>query len=124
MPKRILVVDDDENLIGLATIGLQEAGYEVLQAHDGKEGLDAARKHKPDLLLLDLQMPRMHGYQVCEAIKTDAKLSHIKIIIVSAKNYAVDQKTAKNLGADEYMVKPYNFANLIKTIKTVLGETQ
>ena len=115
------MVDDDEEIVGFVTMGLESAGYEVLSALDGEEGLYLARTSRPDLILLDLAMPRMHGFEVCEAIRSDRDLSGTKIVVTSGKNYAADMKRAKALGADLYVVKPYGCQQILDVVGKVLG---
>lgn len=119
--KKILVVDDDPEIVGFVEMSLRDAGYEVYTAEDGRKGLDAARAHRPDLVLLDLAMPVMHGYEVCHALRADAELKAVKIVVTSGKSYPVDIKNAKAAGADHYMVKPYGLAQLLDTVAGVLG---
>src|SRR5438309_170218 len=87
IPKKILIVDDDHEIRAFMTLGLESAGFEVLCAVDGDEGLFVAKRDKPDLIVLDLTMPRMHGYAVCEAVRADKELAKTKIVVTSGKNY-------------------------------------
>lgn len=121
MAKRILVVDDDPAMSQFVLLGLENAGYEVCKAEDGEIGLRQAKELKPDLVVLDLAMPKMHGYEVCKAIRSDQALSKLKIIVTSGKSYPVDIKTAKNVGADRYLVKPYPVQALLTAIEELLG---
>lgn len=121
MPKRILVVDDDAVMSQFVLLRLKEAGYDVAAAPDGEEGLRQARELKPDILVLDVAMPKMHGYAVCKALRADASLSGLKILVTSGKSYPVDIKTAKKLGADRYLVKPYPMQELLAAIEELLG---
>lgn len=120
--KRVLVVDDDEEIVGFVEMGLTEAGYEVLTANNGQRGLDLARSARPDLVLLDLSMPVMHGYQVCQALRSDRSFDSMKIVITSGKSYPVDIRTAKDAGADHYMVKPFDLNQLLDMVSLALGE--
>lgn len=119
--KKILVVDDDPEIVGFVEMTLKEAGYEVFTAENGKEGVKQAKAHRPDLVLLDLAMPVMHGYEVCHALRADEELKTVKIIVTSGKSYPVDIRNAKNAGADHYMVKPYGLAQLLDTIQGMLS---
>jgi DNA-binding response OmpR family regulator len=121
MPKRILVVDDDPVMTQLVLLRLQYAGYEVSTAADGEQGLQQAKKVKPDLMVLDLAMPNMHGYEVCKAIRADQALASLKIIVTSGKSYPVDIKAAKHVGADRYLVKPYPMQTLLAAIEELLS---
>src|SRR5437870_1062900 len=100
-----------------------DAGYQILQAADGQEAVRLARSEKPDLVLLDLYMPKMHGYEVCKEIRgdPDREVAGIKIIIISVKNYPVDIKTAKEVGADQYIVKPHSVKELMKVVEKQVG---
>lgn len=122
MSKKILVVDDDPIMMGFVLLQLKDAGYDVSTAENGAEGLEKARKNKPDLMVLDLAMPKMHGYEVCKTIKSDPALNSIKIVITSGKNYPVDIRTAKEVGADRYLVKPYAGQDLLKTVAELLEQ--
>lgn len=121
MPRRILVVDDDPVMIQFVVLRLEHAGYEVLTAADGQQGLRQAKELKPDLMVLDLAMPVMHGYEVCKAIRSDQAMAGLKIIVTSGKSYPSDIKTAKNVGADRYLVKPYPVQTLLTAIEELLG---
>lgn len=119
--KKVLVVDDDEEIVGFAEMVLRDAGYEVYTAYDGHAGLELARSARPDLVLLDLAMPIMHGYEVCHAIRADSSMNDIKIVVTSGKSYPVDIKNAKEAGADHYMVKPFGVKQLIDMVSRALG---
>lgn len=119
--KKVLVVDDDEEVISFVEMTLKEAGYEVYVARNGQQGLDLARSARPDLLLLDLAMPVMHGYEVCQAIRSDPSFNDMKIVVTSGKSYPVDIKNAKDAGADHYMVKPYGLDQLLDMVSRALG---
>lgn len=116
------MVDDDEEIVSFVQMSLKEAGYEVYTAENGKKGLDLIRSNHPDLVLLDLAMPVMHGYEVCQAVRADATLKDVKIVVTSGKSYPVDIKNAKDAGADHYMVKPYGLNQLLDMVGRVLGE--
>ena len=116
-PQRILVVDDDPDILDFAAMGLRMCGYDVLTAPDGEEGVKVAKEQKPDLIVLDLSMPRMHGYQVCKAVREDPTIAATKIVITSGKSYAVDIRTAMEAGANEYLVKPYDMTMLLGAVR-------
>jgi DNA-binding response OmpR family regulator len=115
---RILVVDDEPDLVMVLKIGLETAGYDVLTASDGEQGLALARQSMPDLLVLDLMLPRMDGYKVCRALKFDERYKKIPIFILSARSGETDRRLALELGADEFHSKPYNMGELIGRIRT------
>ncbi|MBI4387371.1 MAG: response regulator [Elusimicrobia bacterium] len=120
MAHKILVVEDDPDVSSFLTFGLKHAGYEVFHAQDGEEGLYLTKATRPDLIVLDLHMPRMHGFAVCEALRADPELARIKIIVSTAKNYQVDRKAAAAAGADRFMVKPYGIKDLLDNISELL----
>jgi two-component system alkaline phosphatase synthesis response regulator PhoP len=98
------------------------SGFEVLSAYDGEKGLAAAQASRPDLIVLDLQMPRMHGYEVCQAVRADKEISKTKIVITTGKGYLVDMKTAMDLGADRFVLKPYGIKQLVGLIEELIGK--
>jgi DNA-binding response OmpR family regulator len=120
--KRVLVVDDDDDMRELM-IMLLSGTYEVAAARDGKEGLEMVRRLRPDLVVLDLLMPRMHGFEVCRHIRADEDLKAVKVLISSSKSYQHDQNTAVNeTGADGYIVKPFDISEFLARIAAMLGE--
>ena len=122
MAKKILIIDDEAELVDLVKIRLEAAGYEVLKAFDGREGLDKAKLEKPDLILLDIMMPKMDGYKVCGLLKMDARYQKIPIVLFSAKAQKEDAQLAKEVGADLYITKPFEASVLLAKIKEFLGE--
>ncbi len=118
---KIVVVDDDADIRRIAELSLRMAGFHVLTAEDGEAGLQLIRAENPPVVLLDLMMPKMHGFAVCQAIRSDPKLQGTFIIVASAKAYSADIKKAKELGADQYINKPYDPEALINTIRTALA---
>ncbi len=121
MAKRILVVDDEVDLVDVLATHLEHDGFEVLKALDGKEGYEKAQTHKPDVVILDLRMPRMDGFQVCRLIKFDDFLKNIKVIILTAHNSESDRKTCETVGADAFLGKPYDYPHLLKTVQDLVG---
>lgn len=117
---RILVVDDEPDLVTVLKIGLETEGYDVLTASDGEQGLALARQFMPDLLMLDLMLPRMDGYKVCRALKFDERYKKIPIFILSARSGETDRRLALELGADEFHSKPYNMRDLVARVRTRL----
>lgn len=122
MAKKILVIDDEKELLVLITKRLQDAGFEVITADNGMEGMEKARNLNPDLILLDILMPKMDGYEVCRLLKFDDKYKSIPIIILTAKTQESDKCTGSKVGADGYITKPFDVQPLIKLIKKHLGE--
>jgi two-component system alkaline phosphatase synthesis response regulator PhoP len=107
-PKRILVVDDETRVREMIEFRLRLFGYEVLQAADGREALAVASSEKPDLVLLDVMMPELDGFQVCSRLKQDEGTKHIPVVMLTAKADAKDVTRSFNSGASDYVVKPYD----------------
>ncbi len=118
--KTILLIDDDEICRAPAAELLRRSHWHVLEAEDGESGLQLAVEHRPDVILCDLLMPRVNGYQVCRAVREHMELRHTKIIVVTGRDYAADRKSAEEAGADDYLVKPIEFSALKEAIARVL----
>lgn len=126
MSKKILMVDDDVDFCAAAKLLLESKAYEVVLAHDGKEGLDKVRAAGPDLVILDVMMPEMNGYDVCVVLKSDPKLSHIPIILLTAVDQSIFKTTyTKEMGlmteADDYIAKPVDSAELARRVERLLS---
>jgi len=119
-PPRILIVDDNETNRDILDARLKTQGYELLQAADGEEALAAARQHLPDLILLDVMMPKIDGIEVCRQLKSDANLPFMPIILVTAKADSRDVVAGLDAGADEYLTKPIDQAALVARVRSVL----
>ncbi|MCX5751634.1 MAG: response regulator [Candidatus Saganbacteria bacterium] len=119
--KKILVVDDEADIVDLLTLRLEGEGFEVISAGDGNAGLDKARREKPDLIILDLMLPKIDGYRVCRLLKFDEKYKNIPIIMFTARGQDEDRKLGEEVGADAYLVKPFDPQLLMKTINRLLG---
>lgn len=115
--KRLLIVDDEADLAEMIKFRMENNGYEVLLAHDGQAALEMARKEKPDLIILDLMLPKMDGYKVCGLLKKDGRYAHIPVIIFTAKGQEEDMKLGEELGADAYIIKPFEPQVLLGKIK-------
>ena len=115
--KRLLIVDDEVDLVDMIKFRLEANGYEVLVANDGQQALETARKEKPDLMILDLMLPKMDGYKVCGLLKKDARYANIPIILFSAKAQEDDKKLGQEVGADAYISKPFEPEVLLNKIK-------
>jgi DNA-binding response OmpR family regulator len=122
--KRILLVDDEKDLVETVTFRLEAMGYEVIPAYDGQEGLDKAKKQKPDLIILDLMLPKMDGYKVCRLLKFDEKYKHIPILMFTARAQEADKKTGQEVGADDYITKPFEPQALLAKIKELLKSNE
>jgi DNA-binding response OmpR family regulator len=117
---RVLVVDDEADLIRILQFGLQAIGYQVETASDGQEALKKARETKPDIILLDLMLPKLDGYKVCRLLKFDERYKNIPIIILSARTQEGDQLLAMEMGANRFITKPYDFSEVLSHIEALL----
>ena len=122
--EKILVVEDEENIQELIRYNLTKEGYQVSCALSGEKGLDAARTESPDLVLLDLMLPGLDGLDVCRELKRDAATQGIAVIMVTAKGDETDIVTGLELGADDYVVKPFSPKILLSRVKAVLRRHQ
>ena len=122
MSKKILLLDDDEDFLSVTTKVLTQIGkFEVISTSDSANAVELIRKEKPDLLLLDIMMPKVDGFTICKNVKTAPDLKHIKIVVYSAKIFDVDKKKALKLGADAYISKVIESSKLMDTIHQVLS---
>ena len=120
MAKKILIVDDEEDIAFSVARRLSAVGYEVVCAEDGVEGLQRAQTENPDLILLDLMLPKMDGYKVCRLLKFDERYKRIPIIMVSARSQDEDIALGRETGAEAYMTKPVDSAALLDKVKELL----
>ena len=118
--EKILVVDDDTNICELLRLYLTKEGYQVTTANDGEEGLEKFNQLKPDMVLLDVMMPKMDGIEFCRYVKNKLELSHIPVILLTAKNKEEDRAEAYEVGADAFISKPFNLAVLHARIRNLL----
>lgn len=116
----ILIVDDEADLLELIEYNLKKEGYNVLKAENGMEGIRLARKHHPDLILLDIMMPRMTGFEVCKIIREDNDLKQVPVIFLTARSDEETEVTGLDVGADDFLPKPISTVKLVARIKTVL----
>jgi two-component system, OmpR family, phosphate regulon response regulator PhoB len=117
---KILIVEDDPDISSLLDFNLQKAGYQTFQAASGEEALLSAQKYPPDLVLLDLLLPGLDGLEVCRRMKRDPALQHIPIVMVTAKGEEMDRVVGLELGADDYVVKPFSVREIILRIQKQL----
>src|SRR3569832_1795092 len=122
MSKIVLVVDDNQDAINILSAILKKAGYLVGVAKDGQEALQKLNSDIPSLILLDVMMPKMDGYEVCKAIKTNPAVSQIPILMISAKTDGVSQKRGLELGAADYLKKPIQPNEILRKVKLYLGD--
>jgi two-component system, OmpR family, phosphate regulon response regulator PhoB len=120
MPERILLVDDEPDLIELLRVNLDQAGYTVDSAEDGRAALVSIRRNPPDLLILDLMLPDVSGSEICRRVRADPQLSGIPIIMLTAKADEVDRVVGLELGADDYVTKPFSPREMTLRVRAVL----
>ena len=121
MSKRILLIEDDADMVEAVKLRLEANNYEVLIARDGPEGLEMARTENPDLIILDIMLPKMDGFNVCRMLKFDEKFKKIIIIILSAKVQKSDIERGTEVGADAYVTKPFKSEELLAKINELLA---
>jgi DNA-binding response OmpR family regulator len=122
MSARILAVDDSPTILEMIKAILEAGGYEVLTAADGAEALEKARAEKPDLILLDVMLPKLDGYRVCRLLKFDQNYKHIPIIMLTAKTEEQSMATGLRTGADQYLTKPIEPETLLASVAEELGK--
>ena len=122
--QRILIIEDEEDILNLLRYTLQSSGYDVITSGNGRDGLDKARSHDPDLVLLDLMLPGLGGFEVCRELKADQNTKAIPVIMLTAKGEEVDRIVGLELGADDYVVKPFSPRELILRVKAVLRRAE
>jgi CheY-like chemotaxis protein len=120
-PQTILVVDDEPALLRLMAFLLQRKGYGMLTATNGEEALRVLREHRPDLILLDIMMPRLDGYEVAKAIRSDPVTADIPIVMLSAKAQNEDIERGRSVGVDTYITKPFDPEKLAETVAALLA---
>lgn len=117
---KILIAEDERDIRNLIAFTLQFAGHQVVASADGAEALEIARRDIPDLIVLDIRMPRMDGYEVCKQIKADNTLKHIPVVFLTAKGQETEMQTGYALGAAEYIIKPFTPDQLTELLQAVL----
>ena len=120
---RILVVDDEVYIVHILDFSLGMEGYEVVTALDGEQALEKVAQQKPDLIVLDIMMPKLDGYETCKMLKADPETRSIPIILLSAKGRNIDQKIGFEVGADDYITKPFSPRKLVERINSILGQS-
>jgi DNA-binding response OmpR family regulator len=121
MNKHVLIADDEPNIVISLEFLMKREGHRVTIARDGDTALAAIRSERPDLVLLDVMMPRLGGFEVCQAVRADETLAAVKILMLSAKGRETDVAKGTALGADGYMTKPFSTRELADTVRTMLG---
>lgn len=122
MGKRILIADDEPNIVVSLEFLLKQKGHEVKVASNGEDALRAVGEFAPDLILLDVMMPRMSGYDVCQKVRENAAWNQIRIVMLSAKGRDVEVTKGMAVGADAYVTKPFSTRDLIAKVQELLGE--
>jgi DNA-binding response OmpR family regulator len=118
--KKILVVDDEVDLVKTVQFSLEAEGYKVLVSYNGEDALNQSRKENPDLILLDVMLPKLDGYKVCRLLKFDDRYKHIPILMLTAKTQQKDRSLGMETGADEYITKPFDMEELMEKVKVYL----
>ncbi len=117
---KILIIEDDRDIVEMVEYNLQDDGYETISALNGEMGIELARRGRPDLIILDIMLPVIDGFDVCKILKNDEKTADIPIIILSAKSQETDKVVGLELGADDYVTKPFSPRELIARIRAIL----
>ena len=117
---KILIVEDDRDIVEMVEYNLKEEGYATISALNGEDGVNLAGSEQPDLIILDIMLPVIDGFEVCRTLKSDDKTSHIPIIILSAKSQETDKVVGLELGADDYVTKPFSPRELIARIRAIM----
>lgn len=119
--KKILVADDEPHILRIVKDKLSNAGFAVVSVTNGEDALSAAINEKPDLILLDVMMPKMSGFEVCQKIKADESIKHIPVILLTARGQESDIKAGLDAGASEYITKPFSPRQMLTKVKEMLG---
>jgi len=121
MPKKILVVDDEPDILKIVSFRLGRMGYKIFTAENGQRALEIVRDKKPDLILLDLALPIMDGYEVCRTLKSDEVLKKIPVILLTASQAGRIKEKTKGFKADDYIIKPFEAEELVEKVKKFIG---
>ncbi|KAA3618086.1 MAG: response regulator [Calditrichaeota bacterium] len=120
MKKKILIIEDYAHIVEVLRVRLENAGFEIITALDGQEGLQRAREDNPDLIILDVMLPKMNGYKLCRLLKFDKKYQKTPIFMLTSRRKNSDRELGKKTGADEYITKPYEPKELVGLINHYL----
>lgn len=123
MPKKVLIVDDNQDAINILSAIIKKGGYLATVAKDGVEAIQKIKDESPALILLDIMMPKMDGFEVCQTVKSDAETKHIPILMVTAKTDPASRARGLKLGASDYLMKPIHPAETLRKVKEYLDET-
>ena len=119
--KKILIVDDEKDIVETISFMLKAKGFDCICAYDGEAGLTLAKSERPDLIILDVMMPKINGYKICRLLKFDNNYKNIPIIMVTARSQNEDKIIGEETGADEYITKPFEFSDVLDKINKYLG---
>lgn len=122
--KKILIVDDEVFIVETVKFALEHAGYECAAAYDGIEAVKMTRDYNPDLILLDIMLPKLNGFKVCRLLKFDEKFKHIAIIMMTARTQEKDRTLGMETGADEYMTKPFEIDDMLRLVRKHLAPAE
>ncbi|HMR67049.1 MAG TPA: response regulator [Anaerolineae bacterium] len=122
MPKKVLIADDEANIVLSLEFLMKKAGYEIRVARNGEEALAEVTSFDPDLVLLDIMMPKINGFDVCQRIRANPDYNHVKIVMLTAKGREVEITRGLDLGADSYIVKPFSTRELLAEVQRLIGE--
>lgn len=121
--KKILIVDDEPSILNILDFSLGSEGYDVIQAADGLQAYEYALEYQPDLIVMDVMMPNLDGFNACEKLKKDIRTSAIPVILLTARSDAEDRQKGESVGADGYLTKPFSPQRLIDAVDSFIGVT-
>jgi two-component system alkaline phosphatase synthesis response regulator PhoP len=121
---KILIVDDEQDIVELLSYNLEKEGFSIVKAYDGEAALGMVRSEKPDLMLLDLMLPKMNGLDVCKAIRRNPETANLPIIMLTAKGEEIDKIIGLEIGADDYITKPFSVKELVARVRSILRRMQ
>jgi two-component system alkaline phosphatase synthesis response regulator PhoP len=119
--KKVLIVDDERDIVETLKFVIESEGIECLTAYDGEEALNLAKSEMPDLMVLDVMLPKINGYKICRLLKFDSKYKDIPILMITARSQEEDKAIGEETGADEYITKPFDINEVVKKIKNYLA---
>ncbi|MFQ5773633.1 MAG: response regulator transcription factor [Kiloniellaceae bacterium] len=121
MPHQVLVVEDEPNIVDSLSFLMKQAGFEVLIARDGDTAIRMMQSRVPDLVLLDVMLPRRNGYEVCREIRAHPEWKDVRIVMLTAKGRDLDRRKGLQLGADDYITKPFSTRKIVQRVRELLG---
>jgi DNA-binding response OmpR family regulator len=122
LTKQVLIVDDEPNIVLSLEFLMKQAGYGVRTASDGEAALQAVRESPPDLVLLDVNLPRRSGYEVCEALRSNPDWAAVRIVMLTAKGRDIERQKGMALGANDYVTKPFSTREVVHKVRAILGD--